>query len=195
MRSTASSSADNGGCEPVAAVDDRASWIVTTTTQSVSRSYSYTSSIHRQGSSRNRSPDQEPASSRPSRGELHQRREAATNSITGISRQAQRSGQPLEILDGRSGDRDVGHAQSSSSVTVSPLAACRRPSCVRCQASSMPSRTDITVSAVDSASSIAVDSNERASVPSLTCTRFASRASLLACSSSRVMLRRWVPRG
>lgn len=57
-----------GGYSLVAADDDRASWIVRTTTRSADSSYSWTRSIHRQGPRRNRMPDHRPVSSGPNRG-------------------------------------------------------------------------------------------------------------------------------
>jgi hypothetical protein len=80
---------------------------------------------------------------------------------------------------------------NSSNAIVLPSRACSRPRRASSWAPGIPSSRAVMLRASGSASSIAVDSNERASVPSCTCMRSASRASRAACSGSSVTFRRW----
>jgi len=77
---------------------------------------------------------------------------------------------------------------SWSSDVPSPRAAWASPSCVRSHAPGIESRISVIRAASGSASSSAVERSERASVPSCTCVRSASLASLAACPSSSVTL-------
>ena len=77
---------------------------------------------------------------------------------------------------------------SSSSGVPSPRAAWASPSCVRSHAPGIASRISMIRPASGSASSRAVERSDRASVPSWTCVRSASLASLPACASSSVTL-------
>ena len=174
----------------IAAVDERASWIVTTTTRSSASMETYARINHRHGPRMNLKPSHRLDSAGPMFGNCaSDRDDRATLARVSAGRLC------VRIRLSRSSTAAVASSTratrySSSSETVSPTSACRRPRSARSNARGMPSNSSATFRASGSASSSALDSSDRAIVPAWMCMRSASRVSFSACSSSRVILRR-----
>ncbi len=126
--------------------------------------------IHRHGPRMNRRPDQRPFSSDPRRGNFcsaaRLRRTRSRLSAEGVRTAISRSRSPTAAA----ASSTLARGYRSSSATVSSAAACCRPSCASSYAPPMRSSSATALTGSGSASSMALDSRDLASVPSLTWT-------------------------
>jgi hypothetical protein len=145
---------------------------------------------HLQGPRTNRKPAHRPVSAGPRRGNrANGLSDLFTRSRVSAGRLNTRMSRSKSSMAARATSTRA-TAQSASSGCVSPRCPCSRPNWARSHAPGIASSTSVTDLASGSASSSAVDSRERARVPSWTWIRSARRASFSAYSASSVMFKR-----